>query len=142
MYHVILHFLPKKQQKKYFSCSKSSKKCVNRDQSQYRDKIACVRASDFRLSPNIQQRPRLCATSATLFENVLLLFPQARCMYFLGQFEKCLLTWTKADRLRKNNKEVFRKRQKILNITVGGTVISMFLSYITFLSDIYSSIYM
>ena len=58
---------------------------------------------------------RLHATSATLFENVLLLFPQARCMYFLGQFEKCLLTWTKADRLRKNNKEVFRKRQKILN---------------------------
>ena len=31
---------------------------------------------------------------------------KARCMYYLGQFEKSLLVWTKADRLRKNNKEV------------------------------------
>ena len=31
-------------------------------------------------------------------------------MYFLGQFEKSLLTWTKADRLRRNNKEVFDKK--------------------------------
>ena len=53
-------------------------------------------------------------------------------MYFLGQFEKCLLTWTKADRLRKNNKEVFRKRQKLLNTHYrGGTVISMFLFHMT-----------
>ena len=28
-------------------------------------------------------------------------------MYYLGQFEKSLLVWTKADRLRRNNKEVF-----------------------------------
>ena len=31
---------------------------------------------------------------------------KARCMYYLGQFEKSLLVWTKADRLRRNNKEV------------------------------------
>merc|ERR1711884_887072 len=85
--------------------------------------------------------------SATLFENVLLLFPQARCMYFLGQFEKCLLTWTKADRLRKNNKEVFRKRQKILNTHKTCTCwgyrdIHVSFSHDSFLSDIYSSIYM
>ena len=38
-------------------------------------------------------------------------------MYYLGQFEKSLLVWTKADRLRKNNKEVlFATLSKILNI--------------------------
>ena len=31
---------------------------------------------------------------------------QARCFFFLGQFEKSLLVWTQANRIRTNNKEV------------------------------------
>ena len=38
---------------------------------------------------------------------------QARCFFFLGQFEKSLLVWTQANRIRTNNKEVLTKSHHI-----------------------------
>ena len=46
------------------------------------------------------------STHKSLWPTLQLDHFQARCFFFLGQFEKSLLVWTQANRIRTNNKEV------------------------------------